>query len=196
MGGVLFGQLRCPAGAEVLKEPAPGLHALALAGPRTAQCRDAEREDGHFGVDRFGRPREAPWFPAIKPRKRPPSDAFSPAEIAAWLAACHHATAPELPGCRPEQWWRALVGVAYWSGARIGTILRIGRDWIRPCAASPGWATATVPAAAYKGHSWNQIVLPPRALAAIEAPKEVPVHRREVAETIEKASKTGKSDGH
>ena len=102
-----------------------------MAAPRTERHKDAYDDDGLFGLDRTGRPRTAPWFPAIQLPDHIQDRVFELAEIHAWLEACQYARQPLLRECRPDAWWRALILFLYNSGPRIGATLKLRRRMVQ-----------------------------------------------------------------
>lgn len=142
-------------------------HVLDAAGPWSRERRHAATEHGLFGLDQFGRPRPAPWVPRPDERDKPPVDGFTLAELSAWIAAARtHATAPITGECTPAAWWEALIRFLYNAAVRIGTALRIQREWIRRV---NGVSWLEVPGAADKKRRPRLVFLSPAALAAVDS---------------------------
>jgi integrase len=147
---------------------------LNLAGPRCRETRKtAATDDGLFGTNRHGLPRSVPWFNPPPERDKIPEDGFTLDEIRAWLEACKYARQPALTTCSAPDWWRALVRCLYNTGLRIGSALKLRREWISPApltgANGERWGFATIPGDSYKGGRPHIVYLPPAALQAIQA---------------------------
>ncbi|HEV3022445.1 MAG TPA: site-specific integrase, partial [Pirellulales bacterium] len=92
-------------------------------------------------------------------------DNFTLAEIGHWLDACTHAEAPHDQNCQPPDWWRALVLVAYNTGLRIETLIKLRWGWLRED--ELGHWLQVPPGAIKKSHG-RSFYLPPAGLKSLE----------------------------
>lgn len=108
---------------------------LDLAGPRTRTHRKTA-----CLID------EPPYLERPPARPKPPRDALTLCEISAWLAACRTTPRCRCTGSVPTgRWHRALILVAYNTGLRLGTLLKLRWEWIG--AHYPDWITVPPEAA-------------------------------------------------
>lgn len=93
---------------------------LKRAGPRS-------RDRNPQGRDLISDPPRA-VKPAIVKNKQ--IKRFTIDEISAWLAVCHQARSPKIPGLEPRQWWQAGIVLGYNTGLRLGELLKAQFEWI------------------------------------------------------------------
>ncbi len=101
---------------------------LDLAAPKTRDRPRAVRDEGLFGTNGLGMPREAPWIERPKLGKPQAKKGWTVDETARILEACKVARQP--CGDRSPAWWRALFVWGWNVGTRIGATLKLNWEML------------------------------------------------------------------
>lgn len=97
---------------------------LDFAGPTDRDSRNRKRANQSLIAD-------VPFLEKPAADIDPPDGDFTLDELSAMLAAAPQMTKPTIPGVTPAAWWQSFLTVAYFTGLRVGTLMRMNYEDVK-----------------------------------------------------------------